>query len=98
MIGQGRMLFAVPWSTYPGAYIIKMVDIVARAVFGVLIWAIAAAKGNKLNKLKIDGFGIATFVSLLPGMTVMTLIFVTMMIFEAHVDVATIEDPVMGNQ
>merc|ERR1712146_23449 len=52
----------IPWLTYPGVYIIKMVglagvtataaeqigysvaDVVAKAVFGVLIWSIASTK------------------------------------------------------
>jgi len=68
LIGAARILTAVSWLTYPGVYIIKMMnigghsasvmeqigysiaDVVAKAVFGVLIWAIAAAKSDAEDK------------------------------------------------
>merc|ERR1712147_531753 len=53
LIGKARLLTAVSWLTYPGVYIVKMMGIagvVAKAVFGVLIWAIAAAKSGAMEK------------------------------------------------
>merc|ERR1712118_645863 len=48
LTGYARWLTVISWLTYPFVYIIKMLGIsgVAKAVFGVLIWAIAAEKSK----------------------------------------------------
>merc|ERR1712078_112860 len=53
LTGYARWLTIISWLTYPFVYIIKMLGIsgVAKAVFGILIWAIAAEKSKIEEKV-----------------------------------------------
>merc|ERR1711877_14200 len=53
LVVSARYLTVISWLTYPGVYIIKnigLAGVVAKAVFGVLIWAIAAGKSAEENE------------------------------------------------